>query len=104
MSELNLYEYSVPDLKALAKDIEVEIKRRSEENRKKVLVQMKELAAGVGMSLEEVLAYSSAKKTKGEPKYQNPDNPKQTWTGRGKRPSWIKAAIERGTSLDDMKI
>ncbi len=104
MSELNLHEWLVPELQTLAKDIEAEIKRRSEEDRKQVLVQMKELAAGVGMSLEDVLTYSSTKKPKGDPKYQNPDDPKQTWTGRGKRPSWIKAALEQGKSLDDLRI
>ena len=104
MSEINLYSYSIPELQMLARDIEVELKRRNDEERKRVLVQMKELAASVDMTLEDVIAYSSSKKTKGEPKYQNPDNPRQTWTGRGKRPSWIKAALEAGGSLDDLRI
>ncbi len=35
----------------------------------------------------------TAKSTgKNPPKYRNPDNPKQTWSGRGRRPEWIKAA------------
>ena len=25
----------------------------------------------------------------GPPKYRNPNNPEQTWTGRGKRPNWM---------------
>ena len=104
MSEINLYSYSMSELQALARDIEVELRRRGDEERKRVLVQMKELAASVDMSLEDVIAYSSSKKTKGEPKYQNPENPRQTWTGRGKRPSWIKAVLAQGGSLEDMLI
>ncbi len=104
MSEINLYSYSIPELQALARDIEVELKRRGDEERKRVLAQMKELAASVDMTLEEVMAYSSTKKTKGEPKFQNPENPRQTWTGRGKRPSWIKAALAQGKALDDLLI
>ena len=104
MSEINLYDYSIPELNDLAEDIERELKRRNEEERKKVLVKVKELAASVDMSLEEVLTYSSSKKTKGAPKYLNPANPKQTWTGRGKRPSWIKEALEQGGALEDMLI
>lgn len=29
------------------------------------------------------------KKTVGEPKYRNPDNPEQTWTGKGRAPAWF---------------
>ena len=104
MSEINLYSYSMSELQALARDIEVELRRRGDEERKRVLVQMKDLAASVDMTLDDFIAYSSSKKTKGEPKYQNPDNPRQTWTGRGKRPSWIKAVLEQGGSLEDMLI
>lgn len=104
MAEIILQDLSIQELQALSRDIEGELKRRGDEERKKVLVQMKELAASVDMTLEEVIAYSSSKKTKGEPKYQNPENPRQTWTGRGKRPSWIKAALEQGKSLDELRI
>ena len=104
MSEINLYDYSMPELHALATDIESELKRRGDQEKKRVLVQMKDLAASVNMSLEDFLAYSSSKKTKGEPKYQNPANPRQTWTGRGKRPSWIKAVLEQGGAMEDMLI
>ena len=104
MSEINLYSYSMSELQALARDIEVELRRRGDEERKRVLVQMKDLAASVDMTLDDFIAYSSSKKTKGEPKYQNPVNPRQTWTGRGKRPSWIKAVLEQGGSLEDMLI
>ena len=104
MPEINLHDLSIQELQALSRDIEGELKRRGDEERKKVLAQMKELAASVDMTLEDVIAYSSTKKTKGEPKYQNPENPRQTWTGRGKRPSWIKAALEQGKSLDELRI
>jgi len=104
MSEINLYSYSMSELQALARDIEVELRRRGDEERKRILAQMKELAASVDMTLDDFIAYSSSKKTKGEPKYQNPDNPRQTWTGRGKRPSWIKAVLAQGGSLEDMLI
>jgi DNA-binding protein H-NS len=92
------------ELQSLARDIEVELRRRGDEERKRILAQMKELAASVDMTLDDFIAYSSSKKTKGEPKYQNPDNSRQTWTGRGKRPSWIKAVLAQGGSLEDMLI
>jgi DNA-binding protein H-NS len=38
------------------------------------------------------------------PKYRNPADPAQTWTGRGKRPRWVQAAIDAGKSLESLAI
>lgn len=38
------------------------------------------------------------------PKYCNPLDPSQKWSGRGKRPRWVIAALEAGYRLDDLKI
>jgi DNA-binding protein H-NS len=38
------------------------------------------------------------------PKYRNPLAPSQTWSGRGKTPRWVAAALKTGQRLDDLKI
>jgi DNA-binding protein H-NS len=38
------------------------------------------------------------------PKYRNPANPEQTWTGRGKRPRWFNEALEGGASMESLAI
>jgi DNA-binding protein H-NS len=38
------------------------------------------------------------------PKYCNPLSPSETWSGRGKRPRWLVAALETGHKLDELKI
>lgn len=38
------------------------------------------------------------------PRYRNPDNAEQTWSGRGRRPRWIHDAEAAGRSLSDMEI
>jgi DNA-binding protein H-NS len=30
------------------------------------------------------------------PKYRNPANPKETWTGRGKQPRWMAELTAKG--------
>jgi DNA-binding protein H-NS len=35
------------------------------------------------------------------PKYRNPENPSETWAGRGLKPRWLAAAIKSGKKLDD---
>jgi DNA-binding protein H-NS len=38
------------------------------------------------------------------PKYCNPLVPSETWSGRGKRPRWLVAALKTGHRLDEFKI
>ena len=38
------------------------------------------------------------------PKYQNPDEPSETWSGRGKQPRWLTAALKTGHTIDDFVI
>lgn len=38
------------------------------------------------------------------PKYQNPDVPSETWSGRGKRPRWLNSAISAGHDLEEFVI
>ena len=38
-----------------------------------------------------------------EPKYSNPEDPSQKWSGRGRRPRWVTQAIEAGRTLDDLR-
>ena len=37
------------------------------------------------------------------PRYRNPET-SETWSGRGKQPRWLIAAMEAGRSLDDLRI
>ena len=38
------------------------------------------------------------------PKYRNPANPKETWTGRGKQPRWLAAQTANGRKVEDFLI
>ena len=38
------------------------------------------------------------------PKYCNPDQPSETWAGRGKRPRWLVALLKSGRRIDDFSI
>ncbi len=38
------------------------------------------------------------------PKYRNPANPKETWTGRGLPPRWMSALIKKGKKREDFLI
>ena len=38
------------------------------------------------------------------PKYRNPANSKETWTGRGKQPRWLAAETKKGRKLEEFLI
>jgi DNA-binding protein H-NS len=38
------------------------------------------------------------------PKYRNPENPSETWAGRGLTPRWLAAAIKAGKKLEHFSI
>ena len=67
-------------------------------------------AKSYGVDLADILEAPTKKRkspTKGKkvaPKYKNPDDASQTWTGRGRQPLWVKAALDGGKTLDDLKI
>jgi DNA-binding protein H-NS len=70
------------------------------------------LLSNSGLTLDDVYP-SRGKKVVGKkggkgsvaPKYQNPSDPSQIWSGRGRQPVWfLKALRRRGVTVDDLLI
>lgn len=38
------------------------------------------------------------------PKYRNPNEPTETWSGRGKLPRWLAAELKSGRTIDEFVI
>jgi len=38
------------------------------------------------------------------PKYRNPNDPSETWSGRGKQPRWLVAALKTGHKIEEFMI
>lgn len=47
---------------------------------------------------------SKLKGVKVKPKYRNPENKIETWTGRGRMPVWMAAMVKKGKKADDFLI
>lgn len=100
---IDLADMSLKDLKDLQKQVDAAIRGFEKRKRKEALAAAQRAAQEHGFSLEEILG----KKTSGPksaPKYANPTDASQTWTGRGRQPAWVKEAMAAGKSLDDMAI
>jgi DNA-binding protein H-NS len=75
--------------------------------------KISEMVKAEGFALEDVFggagtrrgaAKHGAVKRKVKPKYRNPADASQTWSGRGKRPRWYSAALAAGKKEKDLLI
>jgi DNA-binding protein H-NS len=98
MAPIDLSGYDLAELKGLHFDIEQEVKRRARAEREAARTRIHALAAGAGIPLDSLAGKG------GVPRYRNPADSGQTWTGRGRQPRWIAEALASGRSLDEFKI
>lgn len=47
---------------------------------------------------------TKAKRAPSAAKYRNPEDPSQTWSGRGRQPGWYKEAVAKGTDPKDLAV
>lgn len=63
---------------------------------------------GVGLSHFKIALGASKKRApaprKLPPTYCNPNNDAETWTGRGRKPRWLVAALKAGKTVEQCKI
>lgn len=105
MAKIELAKLSRESLLELRKEIDEMLKVSEREARKQALAAAQKAAAEHGFSLEEVMAARKpGSGPKSAPKYANPDDATQTWTGRGRQPNWVKAALSSGKTLEDLSI
>jgi len=65
------------------------------------LVKLSRVDMGSGRSKA---AFGRGVRGKVAPKYRNPENPGETWAGRGLKPRWLAAALKSGKKLEDFSI
>lgn len=59
-----------------------------------------EAASGPKAAGKKRAAAPARRKGKLPPKYRNPANPEETWTGRGSQPRWLSALTAKGKKLE----
>lgn len=97
--------FSIEDLQILIRKAEEEINYKKVDEIETIRNEWLAQASQLGMQPEEILQYSVRKrKSSGKPKYRNPSNPQQTWTGHGKKPGWLKQALESGANQEAFRI
>ncbi|WP_114087597.1 H-NS family nucleoid-associated regulatory protein [Thalassospira profundimaris] len=114
MSTIDISKLSYKELRELMEQTEEEVENRKEQAIKDLRAEFNQKLNDAGFSIRELYpevfkatAASSApakSKQSTPPKYRNPVNPEETWTGRGRVIGWVlKLAEEKGTTVDAIK-
>jgi DNA-binding protein H-NS len=94
LRELQELEVKVRRAKASAQD------RSRTDLRKKI----ETMVSDAGFKLSDIFGGRGGKGRTVAAKYVNPDDPSETWTGRGRKPRWLTAKLQEGAKLEKFLI
>lgn len=101
----NIDKLSLKELLELDGRLKKQIVVAKEREKADVRQKMMALAEESGFSVGELFASGrGGKGGKVAIKYRNKDNPSETWTGRGRQPKWLAAALKKGSRLQDFAV
>lgn len=113
--QIDLNSMNRKELEKHLMDVRKALKNAEARDRRQAKKAAEKAAAEFGFSLDELSDEQKAAaktrknkakkpKTKSKPKFANPADPSQTWTGKGRQPNWYRAAVENGAAPDSMLI
>lgn len=103
MNNTKLATLTIPELEALIKAASREIAAKKAEKAKEVSNKVATLLKQEGLMISDILPNKSGPR-KGLAvaiRYQDPNHPEHTWTGRGRMPIWMMEAIRAGANRED---
>lgn len=103
----DLSKYSLAQLRALEAQLIEELKTRHFLSISKAREQILHIARSAGLSekeLRRIKAPVTTTKSTVKVEYRNPSDSAQQWSGRGRKPAWLKAWIASGKSIEDTKV
>ena len=104
----DLSKLSAQELETLAKEAMAMAEKRKEQEKKDLRTELVEKIRSAGYTIDDIFpgAGSSSSKSKSstDVKYQDPSNPANTWTGKGRKPKWLVEAESAGRSLEEFEL
>jgi DNA-binding protein H-NS len=95
MKRTELDRMSTDDLWSLHVEVSQLLQQRIQTKKQQLVERLKQLQAPVS----ERRPYPPV-----PPKYRNPDQPSETWAGRGKQPRWLVKQLKSGRRIEDFSI
>lgn len=96
---------SYADLVELRSEVNALIAERQEQGKSELKAMLAELARAQGFELDEVLGGRGSRNGKSKVAVKYRDKSGNTWTGRGRMPRWMTAALKtRGVKKEDFLV
>ena len=103
---MNIDDLSLKELKDLQAKVSKAISTFEDRKNKNALAELEEKARAMGFSLAELTGAVNKirRRAPATPKYANPADKSDTWSGRGRKPRLFAAALKAGKSPEDLSI
>ncbi len=101
---MNLKSMSIDRLTELRHRVEVALASKVVDQRRALESELTKLTRLQGAKTPRKVGSGFGLRGPVPPKYRNPQNPAETWAGRGLRPKWLTTAMKGGKSADDFLI
>ena len=102
---IDLNSLSLKELKDLQSAVNKAVSGFDDRKRKAALSQVEEAARALGFTLSELTGTAvPRKRSPAVPKYVNPADASDTWSGRGRKPRWFVAALKSGKTAEQLAI
>ena len=102
---MDLNSLSLKELKDLQSAVNKAVSGFDDRKRKAALSQVEEAARALGFTLSELTGTAAPRKrSPAVPKFANPADASDTWSGRGRKPRWFVAALKSGKTAEQMTI
>jgi DNA-binding protein H-NS len=87
-------------------ELKVQKARASVQDRSRADVRKKveAMIADAGFKVTDIFGGRGGKGRTVAAKYANPDDPSETWTGRGRKPRWLSAKLSDGAKIEKFLI
>jgi DNA-binding protein H-NS len=101
---MNLKSMSIDRLVGLRERVDAALSSKVVDQRRTLESELSKLTRFQGGATRGKFAARGGLRGAVAPKYRNPENPAETWAGRGLKPKWLSAAIKAGKKQDDFLI
>lgn len=101
---IDLENLDVDQLRAITENAQQLIDQKQHQRLYDAYMQFEKIAEDADSSIDEILKAGEKLEKKRSIKYRNTDNSEETWTGRGRKPTWLVEAMAAGRELNEFAI
>ncbi|MCG3881947.1 MULTISPECIES: H-NS histone family protein [unclassified Psychrobacter] len=101
---IDLENLDVEQLRAITENAQQLIDQKQHQRLYDAYMQFEQIAEDADSSIDEILKAGEKLEKKRSIKYRNTDNSEETWTGRGRKPTWLVEALAAGRELNEFAI